>query len=278
MNGSIRRGVLWAGAVVAGLGAWSLAAADDPGAAPSTPPAPPVAPDAKPGSGPKGAPASEPKAPAPASSTPAPGSQAQPASTTPASTKPASTKPTDGAPVANPKAAPRGAAKAPEFPAPVEKELFADNDLRGKPAPKFVVEKWFGPEPDRKGKLLLIDFWATWCPPCRALIPELETIQEKFKDDLVVVGVSGERDEGVVSRFIAQRGGVKYAMAWDPKNRMDRAVGVGGLPHVIVVDTAGVVRWQGFPLADADRLTEDVLRRIIEADKAARATREAAKP
>src|SRR5580700_3646190 len=80
-----------------------------------------------------------------------------------------------------------------EYPKPVSKELYAD-DIRGKKAPDFFVEKWLTAEPDRKGKVVLIDFWATWCGPCRKAIPELSAFQEKFKDDLVVIGVSDETE------------------------------------------------------------------------------------
>src|SRR5689334_15106455 len=50
------------------------------------------------------------------------------------------------------------------YPDAPKKNLYADNDLRGKPAPEFKVEKWInGNEPNRKDKTVLIDFWATWC-------------------------------------------------------------------------------------------------------------------
>src|SRR5258707_8840812 len=76
------------------------------------------------------------------------------------------------------------------------KKLWAKSVL-GQKAPEFVVEKWLTPEPNTKGKFVLIDFWATWCPPCREAIPELNGFQKKFPDKLVVIGVSDEPEAAV---------------------------------------------------------------------------------
>lgn len=194
------------------------------------------------------------------------------------------------APAAAPHAEPQPAAKPdqkaekPTFPAAVKKELYASNDLRGKPAPKFEVEKWLAPVPkgtaaseaapevkavDMKGKVILIDFWATWCPPCRAAIPELNHLQKTFKDDLVIIGVSDEKADKV--QPFLDRTPVEYAMAVDTQARMKSAVGVKGIPNVLIIGTDNVVRWQGFPGLANDPMTEETIRQIIEADKARRA-------
>lgn len=179
---------------------------------------------------------------------------AQPGTAQP-DTKPAST--TDTAPK-------QDEAAKPKWPAIVKKSLSAKNDYRGKQAPKFEVEKWLTDEPKREGKVVFIDFWATWCPPCRALIPELNKFQEEFKDDMVVIGVSGE-SEADVKKFMSKTK-VKYSMAIDTKDRMSETLGIEGIPHVMIVDSTGVVRWQGFP-GGSEKLTESIVKQIIEADK-----------
>jgi cytochrome c biogenesis protein CcmG/thiol:disulfide interchange protein DsbE len=155
------------------------------------------------------------------------------------------------------------AADTPEYPKSVEKKLYAD-DIRGKKAPVFSVGKWLTDEPDRKGKVVLIDFWATWCPPCRASIPELNEIQAKFKDDLVVIGVSDE-DAAKVKEFMT---GTKmdYSVAIDKKAKMNNAIHVSGIPHVLIISTDGIVRWQGFPFSAEERLTPEIVKQVIDAD------------
>ena len=92
------------------------------------------------------------------------------------------------------------ATAAEEYPEAIKKQVFADNDLRGKEAPPLHVEKWVnGKAPDTKGKVVLIDFWATWCPPCRESIPELNEFKKKFADDLVVIGITSEPPKKIKS-------------------------------------------------------------------------------
>lgn len=139
------------------------------------------------------------------------------------------------------------------------KKIWAKSVLNQK-GPDFVVEKWLTPEPDRKGKFVMIDFWATWCGPCRKAIPELNSLQKKFGDKLTVIGVSDETEDKVRAMKEPK---IEYAVAIDTQKRMSHALEVKGIPHVILMDPDGVVRWEGFPLLDEDPLTEKAVGDII---------------
>jgi cytochrome c biogenesis protein CcmG/thiol:disulfide interchange protein DsbE len=140
-----------------------------------------------------------------------------------------------------------------------DKKIWAKSVLNQK-APDFVVEKWLTAEPDRKGKFVLVDFWATWCPPCRKSIPELNAFHKKFADKLVVIGVSDEPEEKVRGLKDPK---LEYASAIDTKARMKKELAVTGIPHIILIDPKGIVRWEGFPLLKDEELTEKVVGDII---------------
>src|SRR5262249_1149591 len=99
--------------------------------------------------------------------------------------------------------------------------------------------------------------------------PELAQWQKDFKDDLVVIGVSDEKPE-VVSEFV-KHSTVGYAIATDTKAAMKDSLRVRGIPHVLVISSDGIVRWQGLTKGETDQLTTEKLKQIIDADKAARA-------
>ncbi len=126
----------------------------------------------------------------------------------------------------------------------VAPELYAKS-IRGQPAPKFEIEKWLTASPATQGKFVLIDFWATWCVGCRQSIPELNGFQKKFPDRLVIIGVTDETAEEVRKTTLPR---MAYSVASDPDERMLRALDIQSLPHSILVDPSGIVRYEGSPL------------------------------
>lgn len=139
----------------------------------------------------------------------------------------------------------------------------------GDPAPALQVAEWVKGQPvdlaAGKGKnVFVVEFWATWCPPCRQSIPHLTELQKKFRDKGVVfVGVTDEQAPAV-KEFVGKMGDkMDYAVAVDKERKTAaaylEAFGVGGIPHAFIVDKEGRIVWQGHPMADLELALTQVL-------------------
>ena len=165
--------------------------------------------------------------------------------------------------------------KAPEVKA--RKRLWADSCI-WQDAPELVVEKWLTDKPasaggpDTKGKYVLVEFWATWCPPCRRSISLLNRLHEKFGDELVVIGISDESEEDVRK---LKEPKILYHSAIDTQKRMKNKLRVIGIPHVIIIEPGGCVVWEGFPLLKDYELTEEIVEKMLKIGRKQKA-REAA--
>jgi peroxiredoxin len=91
---------------------------------------------------------------------------------------------------------------------------------------------------DLQGKVVLVNFWATWCPPCRKEMPDLEALYEKYKEQgFVVLAISNE-EQAKVAPFIAERK-IAYPVLLDPGRRVNDAFIVEGIPKSFVYDRQG---------------------------------------
>jgi len=140
------------------------------------------------------------------------------------------------------------------------KKLWAKSFIDQK-APEFVVEKWLTDEPNTRGKFIMIDFWATWCGPCKKAIPELNKWYEKYNKQLVVIGLSDETEQKVNSMKSPV---INYYSAIDTQKRLKSTFAVSGIPHVVIIDPKGIVRWEGFPFLQGYELTDQVLEDLFQ--------------
>jgi len=140
------------------------------------------------------------------------------------------------------------------------KRLYANSFLY-KQAPDLVVEQWLSEQPAIDGKFILVDFWATWCGPCKKAIPELNEIHKTFKEKLVVIGISDEQAIKV-ERFTYPP--IAYYKAIDTQKRMFSQLQIRGIPHVILISPKGKVIWEGFPFDNKDPLTKEKVEELIK--------------
>jgi peroxiredoxin/Tfp pilus assembly protein PilF len=97
---------------------------------------------------------------------------------------------------------------------------------------------------DLRGKVVLLDFWGTWCQPCVAALPDVRDTQKKLsKDPFVLVSVSSDSDESVWRTFIAKNQMV-WPQYWDRDHKIQTAFEIRAFPTYIVLDQEGIVRFR----------------------------------
>jgi peroxiredoxin len=116
---------------------------------------------------------------------------------------------------------------------------------------------------DLKGKVVLLNFWATWCPPCRKEMPDLETLYRRFgPEGLVILGIDDEEAEKV-KPFITQQG-VTYAVLLDPGRKVNTLFGIEGIPKTFVYDRNGRIVAQSIDMRTQKQFLEMLGRAGLE--------------
>jgi thiol-disulfide isomerase/thioredoxin len=118
-------------------------------------------------------------------------------------------------------------------------------DLVGAPAPAWTKVSALAGAPTSidklKGRVVLLDFWASWCGPCRMLAPRLSALKDKFgAQGLSVVGIT--TDDAEKAAVFAEKTQMRYGIVVDKDGETSRAYGVTALPTMLLVDKKGVVR------------------------------------
>jgi peroxiredoxin len=91
---------------------------------------------------------------------------------------------------------------------------------------------------DLHGKVVLVNFWATWCPPCRKELPDLETLYTRFKDQGLVILAISDEDAAKVKPFIAARD-IQFPILLDPGRKVNDLFQIEGIPKSFVYDRGG---------------------------------------
>jgi thiol-disulfide isomerase/thioredoxin len=139
----------------------------------------------------------------------------------------------------------------------------------GDPAPPLHISKWVKGKPvnlaDGKDKnVYIVEFWATWCGPCRASIPHLTELQARLKDKGVVLISVSDEPADVVEPFVEGRGDkMEYTVACDDEGKTGddymKAFDQHGIPAAFVIDKNGKIVWVGHPMDNMDEVVDDVV-------------------
>jgi peroxiredoxin len=126
----------------------------------------------------------------------------------------------------------------PQFAAAISK-IEADNERREQA--DFTLTELNGKMwtlKELRGKVVVVNFWATWCPPCRKEMPDLESLYQQFKDQGLVILAISDEEAGKVKPFLAEHK-VTYPVLLDPGRKVNELFQVEGIPKTFVYDRSG---------------------------------------
>lgn len=124
---------------------------------------------------------------------------------------------------------------------------------------------------DLRGKVVLLSFWATWCRPCLAAVPELKRLYAQHaKEPFIMVGINWDRDRSIMDDFVAKNG-ISWPQIAEEDARLDMALGVRGIPADLVFDGEGVfvghtVGWSSSTRSELEGYLHTALKRLKPAN------------
>ena len=135
------------------------------------------------------------------------------------------------------------------------------NALQGKPAPELQLNGWINSKAlnlkQLKGKIVVLDFWATWCGPCIASIPHTNELMEKYsKKGVVIIGVCAQRGAEKIEATVKERG-IQYPVAVDQGT--NAAYKANSYPDYYIIDRNGVLRWADIVNRDVEKAIKHLL-------------------
>ncbi|HEY0462982.1 MAG TPA: TlpA disulfide reductase family protein [Polyangiaceae bacterium] len=138
-----------------------------------------------------------------------------------------------------------------------------EHPLLGAAAPAFELEAPGGKQKvslsEHAGQVVVVDFWATWCAPCKESFPAYQRLAQKFGSKLTVIGVSVDEDPAGIPKF-AQETGAKFPLAWDDGQITSKSYQPPTMPTSFVVDQTGIVRFvhSGFRSGDERAIESEI--------------------
>jgi len=125
-----------------------------------------------------------------------------------------------------------------------EEGTLTEAPVPGYLAPSFTLNDTLGQSvslADYRGRPVVLNFWASWCPPCRAEMPEFQDASAKYKGHATVLGIDQGEPHSIVSDF-GNSLGISYPLLVDEESIVNREYGVTALPTTVFIDSDGIVR------------------------------------
>ena len=138
----------------------------------------------------------------------------------------------------------------------------SDHPLSGAPAPHFDLTALGGGPTSlagHNGRVVLLDFWATWCEPCRLSFPEYQALASRYGDRVAIVGISEDDEAAGIGNFVEETG-ASFPVAWDGDKTVARSYQIKSMPTLVIIDQNGLVRFvhSGFFKGDESRISAAV--------------------
>jgi cytochrome c biogenesis protein CcmG/thiol:disulfide interchange protein DsbE len=147
---------------------------------------------------------------------------------------------------------------AADAPRPEDSKYRSELDaMEGKAAPALQLDNWINGKAvqlsELKGKIVVLDFWATWCGPCIASIPHNNELSQKYADKGVVfIGVCAKNGAEKMAETVTKHQ-IKYPVAADSEGKTVAAFKANSYPDYYIIDRKGILRWADFVNDDVEK-------------------------
>lgn len=136
-------------------------------------------------------------------------------------------------------------------------------------APDFVLKNSAGENirlAEQRGKVVMLNFWASWCGPCRKEMPLLDELYQRYQDaGFVLYGVNVERSTSDAEKLLADLN-TNFPILWDGDSKVSKLYGVNAMPTTIMIDKDGKVRYRnrGYKAGDEEKYRSQIKELIRE--------------